>query len=64
MAADAAEENRLVVADQVAAAPGEDGRLAPEARPVYLALAGGEPSGTMALRGMLRQIKLSPLPAG
>ena len=39
-----------MVADQLAAAAGEDGRSARETRPVLLAAAGGEPSNAAALR--------------
>jgi hypothetical protein len=49
-AAGAAEENRQVVADQLAAAAGEDGRSAREARPLLLAAAGREPSHLPPLR--------------
>jgi hypothetical protein len=50
-AAGAAEENRELVADQFAAAAGEDTRQAGQARPMLLADAGREPSQTAAVRG-------------
>ena len=46
----AAEEDRQVVADQLAAAAGEDGRAAGEARPLLLAPAGGESSEAPPVR--------------
>src|SRR6516164_205813 len=49
-AAGTAEENRQMVADQLAAAAGEDGRAAGEARPLLLASLGREPSDPAALR--------------
>jgi hypothetical protein len=39
-----------VVADQLVAAAGEDGRATGEARPILLAAAGGEPSDAPPLR--------------
>ena len=45
-----AEENRQVVADQLAAATGEDGRQAGQARPVLLADAGREPPDAAVVR--------------
>jgi len=50
-AAGATEENRQVVADELAAAAGENGRSAGEACPILLALAGREPSDAPAVRG-------------
>src|SRR5450759_329235 len=49
-AAGAAEENRELVADQFAAAAGQDRRQAGQARPILLADAGREPSHTAAVR--------------
>ena len=49
-AAGAAEEDRELVADQFAAAAGEDGRQTGPARPVLLADAGREPSHTAVVR--------------
>ena len=48
-AAGVAEANRELVADELAATAGEDGRTAGEACPLLLALAGGEPSDEAAL---------------
>ena len=50
-AAGAAEEDRELVADQFAAAIGEDGWPIGQARPVLLAAVGREPSDQAALRG-------------
>ena len=47
--AGAADEDRHLVADQLAAAAGEDGWTAGEACPLLLAFAGGEPSDEAAL---------------
>ena len=48
-AADVAQANRELVADQLAAAAGEDGWTASEVCPLLLAFAGGEPSDEAAL---------------
>ncbi len=48
-AAGVAEANRELVADELAATAGEDGRTAGEACPLLLALAGGEQSDEAAL---------------
>jgi hypothetical protein len=48
-AAGVAQANRELVADQLAAAVGEDRRASGEARPVLLAAVGGEPSDAAAL---------------
>jgi hypothetical protein len=45
-----AEEDRELVADELAATAGEDGRQAGQGRPVLLADAGGEPSHTPVVR--------------
>jgi DDE family transposase len=50
-AAGAAEANRKVVADQLAAAAGEDGRAAGEACSILLAFAGRKPSDAAPVRG-------------
>ena len=51
MAAGAAEEDRQLVADEFAAAVGEDGWPVDQARPVLLAAAGGGTFDVAALRG-------------
>src|ERR1035437_904584 len=48
-AAVVAQADRELVADQLAAAAGEDGRTAGETCPLLLALAGGEPSDEAAV---------------
>ena len=53
-----------LVADELAAAAGEDGRPADQARAVLLAAAGGEPSDAAAVRSMVRRIAALPVPAG
>ena len=50
-AAGAAEENRELVADELAATAGEDRRTAGETCPLLLAAAGGRPSDAAAVRG-------------
>jgi hypothetical protein len=49
-AAGAAEEDRPLVADEFAAAAGEDGRAAGQTRPLLLAATGGRPSDATTLR--------------
>src|ERR1019366_69665 len=50
-AAGIAQANRELVADQLAAAAGEDGRTAGEACPLLLAIVGGRTSDAAAVRG-------------
>src|SRR5271157_5344120 len=50
-AAGAAQANRELVADQLAATTGEDRRTAGETRPLLLAAVGREPSDEAAVRG-------------
>ena len=50
-AAGAAEEDRSLVADQLATAAGEDGRAVGEARPVLLAAVSGRSSDAAGVRG-------------
>jgi hypothetical protein len=64
VAAVGAEGNRQVVADQLAAAAGEDGRPAGETCLYYwLLLAEGHPTRRL-FRAMLRRIESLPLPTG
>src|SRR5271157_4796281 len=50
-AADVAQANRELVADELAATAGEDGRTAGETCPLLLATAGGRTSDAAAVRG-------------
>jgi hypothetical protein len=62
-AAGAAQENRQLVADQLAAAAGEDGRLLKHARYYRLLLAESHLRRRL-FASMVRRIELLPLPAG
>src|SRR5664279_5161281 len=59
-AAGVAQANRELVADQLAAAPGEDGRTAGEACPLLLATAGGRASEPAAVRGDAGTDRVAP----
>jgi hypothetical protein len=60
---DAAEANRNVVAHQLAATAGEDGRTTGNACPLLLAVVGREPSPPRLFGSVLLRILALPLPA-
>src|SRR5713226_3778849 len=62
--ASVAEEDWELVADELAAAAGENGRSAAETRPVLLAAAGPEPPDAATLRGHGRADRVAALARG